>query len=148
VQEFLKRINVRFPGKNYRLPTEAEWEYAARGGSKSQGFKYAGSNNLKEVGWFSENAKSKTHPVGQNKPNELGLYDMSGNVNEWCSDWYGDYASAARTNPTGAENGAFRVLRGGSWADDARRCRISSRLGSMPEYRNSDTGFRLASSPQ
>jgi formylglycine-generating enzyme len=102
-------------GRKYRLPTEAEWEYAARGGNRSQGYQYAGSNNLDEVAWYDSKEGSKTKPVKQKKPNELGLYDMSGNVWEWCSDWYGSYASHSATNPKGPSTGTSRVLRGGSW---------------------------------
>jgi formylglycine-generating enzyme required for sulfatase activity len=148
VQEFLKKLNTRYPGKTYRLPTEAEWEYAARGGRQSKGFVYAGSNDLKEVGWFSENSGSKTHPVGGKNANELGLHDMSGNVWEWCGDWYGTYPSGDQTNPTGPTEGSYRVGRGGSWGHEARRCRVSRRDDDTPDYRGSNLGFRLASSPQ
>ncbi len=113
VQKFIKELN-RQTGKNYRLPTEAEWEYAARGGQKSNKTKFAGSQNLGAVGWYSDNS-SKTHPVGGKAPNELGIYDMSGNVWEWCADWYGDYSSGSQTNPKGPGSGSYRVLRGGSW---------------------------------
>ncbi len=110
-------------GKNYRLPTEAQWEYAARGGQSSfdkggqGGFKYAGSNNLNEVAWYDVNSSNKTHPVGQKRTNELGLYDMSGNVWEWCQDWYDAdyYKKSPANNPTGPTSGIYCVLRGGSW---------------------------------
>lgn len=114
-QEFLKQLN-RKTGKTFRLPTEAEWEYAARGGRKSQGLKYAGSNDIDEVAWYDGNSGNKTHPVKQKAANELGLYDMSGNVREWCQDWYaGSYSSSPQTNPTGPSSGSGRVSRGGGW---------------------------------
>lgn len=143
VQEFLRKLRAQ-TGKNYRLPTEAEWEFAARGGTLSQGFKYAGSNNLREVAWCTNNAVSKTHPVGQMKANELGLYDMSGNVWEWCQDSKGDYSSSAQTNPTGAESGSYFVNRGGGWDTGASGSRVSNRSSSPPESRGSSLGFRLA----
>jgi formylglycine-generating enzyme required for sulfatase activity len=146
VQEFLKKLNTRYPGQNYRLPTEAEWEYAARGGRLSKGFTYAGSNDLKEVGWFYKNSDNTTHPVGGKKANELGLHDMSGNVWELCADWYGDYPSGDQTNPTGPTEGLGRVGRGGSWSD-ARCCCVGRNL-LTPAGRYGHLGFRLASSPQ
>jgi len=142
VQEFLRKLNSQ-TGKKYRLPTEAEWEYAARGGNQSKGYKYAGSNTLSEVSWFTENSDSKTHPVGTKKANELGLYDLNGNVWERCQDWYGDYSSNTQTNPTGAGSGSFRVYRGGGWGNDARYCRVSNRNAYAPSYRG-HLGFRLA----
>jgi len=148
VQDFLKNLNARFPGQNYRLPTEVEWEYAARGGNSSRGYKYAGSNNLDDVAWYGSNSDAKTHPVGGKKANELGLYDMNGNVWQWCSDFYGAYSSGAQTNPTGPTSGVFRVLRGGSWFDGVRLCRVSGRDFNSPGYRGSHLGFRLASSLQ
>ncbi|MBK9338437.1 MAG: formylglycine-generating enzyme family protein [Lewinellaceae bacterium] len=149
VQEFLIKLNARYPGKNYRLPTEAEWEYAARGGSRSNRFEYAGSDTLDEVGWFSENSGSKTHPVGGKKANELGLHDMSGNVWEWCADWQGYYPSGSQTNPTGPTEGFHRVYRGGSWYDDATGCNVFVKeLHYTPDERGNNLGFRLASSPR
>jgi formylglycine-generating enzyme required for sulfatase activity len=131
-------------GKKYRLPTEAEWEYAARGGLQSKHYKYAGSDELGDVAWYNENSGMKTHPVGGKRPNELGIYDMSGNVWEWCQDWYGDYSSASQTNPSGASTGSYRVDRGSSWIDTARYCRVSAREGSAPARRYYGLGFRLA----
>lgn len=145
VDVFLPRLN-RITGKDFRLPTEAEWEYAARGGQKSQGYKYSGSDNIDDVAWYESNSKYSSSPVGQKQANELGLYDMSGNVDEWCSDWYGLYSSGAQTDPTGPTSGLNRVVRGGSWEDYATYCRVSSRCFGAPEYRECSLGFRLACS--
>nr|MBI1229648.1 SUMF1/EgtB/PvdO family nonheme iron enzyme [Cytophagales bacterium] len=142
VKKFLRKLN-ELTGKNYRLPTEAEWEYAARGGNKSKGYKYSGSNALGTVGWYLDNSGEKTHPVGQKAPNELGIYDMTGNVFEWCQDWYGDYRSRTQTNPSGPSSGSFHIYRGGSSGSTAKDMRISGRLGRLsggPGY----MGFRLA----
>jgi formylglycine-generating enzyme required for sulfatase activity len=133
-QEFLKKLNQK-TGKKYRLPTEAEWEFAVCGGTFSTSFQYAGSNDLNEVSWYSGNSGAKTHPVGQKKANKLGLYDISGNVWEWCADWYGKYPANAQTNPAGPASGPRRVLRGGSWHLNARYCRVAYRDYSTPEYR-------------
>ena len=145
VQAFIQKLN-EMKGKRFRLPTEAEWEYAARGGNKSLGFKYAGSNNIDEVAWYWSNSGSKTHPVGQKKPNELGLYDMSGNVWEWCNDWYDPdyYKNSPGNNPKGPSSGSYRVLRGGSWNIIPQFCRVANRLRYYPSNRNSGFGFRLA----
>ena len=142
-QEFITKLNT-LTGQTFRLPTEAEWEYAARGGSKSQGYKYSGSNIIEDVAWYTGNSSSKTHDVGTKQPNELGLYDMSGNVWEWCQDWFDDYSSNAQTNPTGASSGSYRVDRGGGWNYAARGCRVSFRDSCTPTYTNYSFGFRLA----
>ena len=133
-------------GGQYRLPTEAEWEYAARGGQQSKGYTYSGSNTLDEVGWYSSNAGGKTHAVGGRKANELGLFDMSGNVWEWCGDWYGTYPAGAQTNPTGPAKGDYRVYRGGGWHNDPRGCRAANRSDDPPTNRAYYLGFRLARS--
>ena len=138
-QKFIKKLN-QLTGINFRLPTEAEWEYAARGGNKSKGYKYSGSNIIGDVAWYFYNSSSTTHQVGTKAPNELGLYDMSGNVWEWCSDWYGSYSSSAQSNPTGPSSGYFRMLRGGSFNDNAH---VSYRFGNGPGYRYANFGFRL-----
>jgi formylglycine-generating enzyme required for sulfatase activity len=130
-------------GQNYRLPTEAEWEYAARGGQKNKGYTYSGGNDIEEAGWCSDNAGGQTQAVGRKQSNELGLYDMSGNVWEWCSDWYGSYTSEAQTNPRGASKGTNRVLRGGSWYFVAACCRVDFRRGSDPEDLDGGNGFRV-----
>jgi formylglycine-generating enzyme len=136
-------IKCDFSKNGYRLPTEAEWEYAAKGGSKSKGYKYSGSDNLDEVGWYEDNTEDKTHPVGSKKPNELGIYDMSGNVWEWCWDWKGDYGSSAQTNPYGAISGSARVVRGGGWDYYAHSCTVSYRISGYATYTGFNIGFRL-----
>ena len=141
-QKFLSKLN-NTTGKSFRLPTEAEWEYAARGGKKSRGYQYNGSNNLSDVAWYDDNSGKKTHAVGTKQPNELGIYDMSGNVWEWCQDRYGKYSSSSQVNPTGANSGSYRVLRGGSWCSSARVCRSSYRYGSTPGNRDGNLGLRL-----
>ena len=146
VQEFITRLNS-MTGKVYRLPTEAEWEFAARGGVKSTGFAFAGSNNPVDVAWFKHNSGGSCRPVGSRGSNELGIYDMSGNVWEWVFDWSANYSPADWTNPLGPQNGVNRVLRGGSWPYDAHYCRVSYRNGSAPGNRGADVGFRLAMSP-
>ena len=141
-QNFIEKLNKK-TGLQFRLPTEAEWEYAARGGKKSQGYKYSGSNNLGDVAWYSDNSSSSTHDVKRKQPNELGIYDMSGNVWEWCQDWYGSYNAGSQTNPTGASSGSLRVLRGGGWCSDAGNCRVANRFNYAPDYRYSFLGLRL-----
>ena len=141
-QEFINKLNS-ITGRRFRLPTEAEWEYAARGGKKSKGYQYSGSSNISDVAWYTANSGSKTHPVGKKQANELGLYDMTGNVLEWCQDWYGSYVSSSQTNPTGAFSGFFRVFRGGSWYGNSGICRLSCRDSYNPDNRNFDLGLRL-----
>ena len=145
VDIFLPRLN-KITGRTYRLPTEAEWEFAARGGKQSKGYKYSGSDNIGVVAWYTGNSGGKTHQVGTKEPNELGIYDMSGNVWEWCGDWYGSYSSSAQTNPTGPSSGSYRVLRGGGWNINAGNCRVSNRR-SLPSHRYYGNGFRVVLVP-
>jgi serine/threonine protein kinase len=147
VQEFIKRLNNRSSGIIYRLPTEAEWEYAARGGVRSKGYHYSGSNNPDEVAWHISNSGGRSRPVKGKKPNELGLYDMSGSVYEWCSDWYGSYHVGSQTNPSGPKTGSNRVNRGGSWNSSSKYCNVGYRSKDVPDYRSVVLGFRLASTP-
>ena len=142
-QEFISKLNS-LTGRKFRLPTEAEWEYAARGGKKSRGYQYSGNSNISDVAWYDGNSGSKPHPVGTKQANELGIYDMSGNVYEWCLDWYGSYSSSSQTNPTDADSGSFRVFRGGGWGIYARGCRLSYRYIFTPDDRRSYLGLRLA----
>ena len=143
IQTFITKLN-ELTGETYRLPTEAEWEYAARGGKQSQGYKYSGSNTADDVAWYNVNSGNISHPVGTKQANELGIYDMSGNVWEWCADWYGAYTADAVSNPTGATSGTYRVFRGGSWFSNARNVRVSSRYYDTPSLRFNYIGFRLA----
>lgn len=145
-QEFCKKLS-ELTGRKYALPTEAQWEYAARGGVKSAGYKYSGSNDIENVAWYSDNSNSSTHSVGTKQPNELGIYDMSGNVSEWCSDWFDYYSSDAQTDPTGPVSGSNRVLRGGSWGINARYCRVSFRFSYNPSDGDSYNGFRVVLLP-
>ena len=172
-QKFIKKLNA-ITGKTFRLPTEAEWEFAARGGNKSKHYEYSGSNDLDEVAWYYENSGDKkitftwdidgnseedideqidlgieanhckTHQIMKKKPNELGIYDMSGNISEWCSDWYGVYSSSRQVNPKGASSGSSRVIRGGNLINLTNNCRVSSRGKSAPDNCYSNVGFRLA----
>ena len=141
-QKFISKLN-KLTGKSFRLPSEAEWEYAARGGNKSRGYLYSGSNAIGDVAWYEGNSSFMTHAVGTKQPNELGIYDMTGNVWEWCQDWYDSYSSSPQTNPTGAVSGSYRVDRGGSWNCLARSCRASCRDRCTPDYRNNSCGLRL-----
>jgi formylglycine-generating enzyme required for sulfatase activity len=146
VNYFIPALNA-LTGRVFRLPTEAEWEFAARGGNDSDGFMFSGSNSIDDVAWYTGNSGSTTHAVGGKLPNKLGLFDMSGNVWEWVGDWYGSYTSTAKTDPTGPATGSSRVLRGGSWINGARYCRVSYRGINTPGLRSSNIGFRLAVSP-
>jgi formylglycine-generating enzyme len=140
-----ERVNCVWESNGYRLPTEAEWEYAARGGVKSRGYRYAGSNDPDEVAWYWNNVEKETRSVGEKRPNELGLHDMSGNVWEWCWDWYDDgyYKKSPTVNPTGPSSGSRRVLRGGSWGGNAQSVRSAYRYFDTPSYRSYDYGFRV-----
>ena len=152
-QTFITKLNA-LTGVTFRLPTEAEWEYAAKGGKKSNGYTYAGSNTLGDVAWYGDNIPSQssdsagygTQPVQTKAANELGLYDMSGNVWEWCQDWYDSsyYSSSPSTDPTGPSSGSSRVRRGGSWNLNATDCRVANRGSNTPTFRYDTIGFRLA----
>lgn len=144
-QTFIQKLN-QLTGLRFRLPTEAEWEYAARGGNQSKGYKYSGSNRIDDVAWYTGNSGSATHEVAKCYSNELGIYDMSGNVWEWCSDWYGSYSIGTAFDPEGASSGSFRVRRGGSWDSFASNCRVAYRGNNTPGNRHGDYGFRLACS--
>lgn len=140
--EFIKTIN-EMTGLSFKLPTEAQWEYAARGAGKYRGKKYSGDNCACEVAWFGENSDKRTHPVGEKKANELGIYDMSGNVWEWCSDWYDVYDTQIVTDPVGAASGTRKVLRGGCANTASGNCRVSYRIGRNVKYKDGFLGFRL-----
>lgn len=153
-QEFCRRLSL-ITGKTFRLPTSAEWEYAARGGNKSKGYIYSGSNNPDDVAWYKDNAFDVgeghrdygTHPVKSKKPNELGIYDMSGNVLEWCSDWWENYTAKAETNPQGPATGEWKVLRGGQWGTYGREGRVSNRTNNHVGGKNDFTGLRIVLVP-
>lgn len=143
-QEFIYKLNQQ-TGLKFSLPTEAQWEYAARGGTKSKGYQYSGSNNIDDVAWYwYSKSKRKTHDVKTKQLNELDIYNMSGNVWEWCQDWYGSYSAGSQTNPTGAYSGSFRVSRGGSWGGSANSCRVADRDYFTPDFRHDSLGLRLA----
>ncbi len=142
-QEFLGKLN-NLTGMFFSLPTEAQWEFAARGGNRSRGYQYSGSDGLGAVAWYDDNSNSRNHEVGMKGPNELGLYDMSGNVWEWCHDWWGTYPDYSVTNPKGASTGSIRVYRGGGRRNSPWDCRVAIRYGITPDYRNYGLGFRLA----
>ncbi len=144
-QTFLTKLN-QLTGQKFRLPTEAEWEFAARGGNASKGYKYSGGNIVGDIAWYTDNSSTGTLEVKTKKANELGLNDMSGNVWEWCSDYYDSsyYSSSPSTNPTGPTTGSFRVIRGGGWSSTADRCRVASHNGYQPSDRSYSLGFRLA----
>ena len=143
-QEFITKLN-QLTGLTFRLPTEAEWEYAARGGNKATTQTlYSGSNTIGDVAWYGGNSSSSTQIVAGKKANVLGLYDMSGNLLEWCNDWYGSYSSGAQTDPTGPSGGSYRVLRGGSWYGSGAECRVAYRICNSVTYRDRGIGMRLA----
>ena len=144
---FIYKLNA-LTGKKYRLPTESEWEYAARGGNQSKGYKYSGSSNINDVAWYYSNSSSRTQNVGTKQANELGIHDMSGNVYEWCSDSYGSYTSTSKTNPTGPATGSYRVVRGGGWYDSAENVRVSGHSINASDGRSRIIGFRLACSSE
>jgi formylglycine-generating enzyme required for sulfatase activity/tetratricopeptide (TPR) repeat protein len=145
-QEFIRQLNAK-TGKKYRLPTEAEWEYAARGGNKSKGYKYSGGNDIDKIAWYGDNSGGKIHPVGSKAPNELGIYDMAGNVWEHVCDWYGAYSGSAQTDPVELKESKYRVGRGGSWKNEASAQRVAQRAVDVPDHRDYDCGFRLVLSP-
>jgi len=138
-------VSVDWNKNGYRLPTEAEWEFAAKGGNKSGGFQYAGSDSIDEVAWHKENSRFKTHPVKEKKPNELGLFDMSGNVYEWCWDWFGEsyFADSPDEDPKGPETGERKILRGGCWYSEAKHSVIGARVHADPNGQGANVGFRL-----
>lgn len=131
-QKFIRKLNA-FSGKKFRLPTEAEWEYAARGGNRSHNYLYSGSDDINAVAWWQDNSGDKLHPVGTKRPNELGLYDMTGNVYEWCSDWQAPYTSGAQTNPKGPQTGSWRVMRGGNQSSSDSECGVMTRSQCLPD---------------
>lgn len=142
VRAFIRKL-VQMTGKNFRLPTEAEWEFAAKGGNKSKGYKFSGKDIIEMVAWCKGNSANYIHPVGQLQPNELGIYDMTGNVKEWCSDLYGNYSSEKQTNPQGSETGTNHVMRGGGFDESRYDSRVTTRSSVKPDNRDSHNGFRL-----
>ena len=142
-QTFITKLN-QLTGKTFRLPTEAEWEYAARGGNKSHGYTYAGSNDVDDVAWYDANSGNQSHVVATKYPNELWLYDMCGNATEWCQDWWGTYSAEAQTNPTGPSDGTMRVKRGGHYGTSSSSCQVVHREEASPTYNNINSGLRLA----
>jgi sulfatase modifying factor 1 len=146
ILDFLTKLNKSSGGAQYRLPTESEWEYAARGGQSSKGYAYSGGNTIDDVAWHGLNSGNKSHAVKGKKANELGLYDMSGNVWEWCSDWYGNYPSLSMTDPSGPDSGVARVYRGGGWFALSLLCWVEFCFNGAPTIRDSGLGFRLARS--
>ncbi|MEZ4772295.1 MAG: SUMF1/EgtB/PvdO family nonheme iron enzyme [Bacteroidia bacterium] len=140
-----EEVTANHKVKGFRLPTEAQWEYAARGGTHHiDNYEYSGEKNLHAVGWYRDNSHNQTQPIGLKDPNQLGIYDMSGNVWEWCGDWYGNYPESVQQDPPGPLKGSNRVLRGGSWYGDSGSCRVTHRYRIMPEYRHDIVGFRVA----
>lgn len=154
-QAFIQKLN-KISGKNFRLPTEAEWEYAAKGGNKSRNYTYSGGNNINNVGWFEGNSTHEIrrqdtpdmtreiNNVGLKKPNELGLYDMSGNAEEWCADFYAPYTSSAAVNPQGPSSGSYHVMRGGNYNDDMSYCEVTRRRFASGTFKSGSCGLRLA----
>lgn len=145
-REFCTKLS-QLTGRKYALPTEAQWEYAARGGVKNVGYEYSGSNMIDDVAWHGSNSNSSTHPVGTKQPNELGIYDMTGNVHEWCRDWYGPYSSESQTDPTGPSSGFYRIRRGGGWDYYNWNSGVSDRRNFAPESRRGELGFRVVLLP-
>lgn len=148
VQDFISKLNA-MTGQSFRMPTEAEWEYAARGGNLSQGYIFSGSNNQVEVAWYNSNSDKKPHPVATKQPNELGIYDMSGNVGEWCEDWYSSFTNSEVVDPSGPASGSTRVLRGGACTSSYLYVQTSAREKYDPAHRGNlcGFGFRLALTP-
>ena len=142
-QIFIRNLN-NMTGRQFHLPTEAEWEFAARGGNDSKGYKYSGSDNLDNVAWYKGHCGRTTHEVGLKSPNELGIYDMNGNVSEWCQDWLGRYSSSSQTNPVELTEDNYRIIRGGDWKSDVEKCRVSARSIYYPTKNLKSVGFRLA----
>lgn len=145
VMDYLQWLS-RITGQTYRLPTEAEWEFAGKGGTKSKNFKYSGGHFMDAVGWYSVNGQGAPKPVGQKRSNELGLFDMSGNIMEWCNDWYGPYGERAEIDPKGPAEGDGKVMRGGNYANASSACRPTWRRSLTPTIRVTWAGFRVARS--